>query len=298
MDRTPENRRRRKQTHSRRAPRVVVIGPARHPDLAGLMPAIAASAAGGIVAEVECAGMLLPAKTAEEMPDLIVLAQARRGEHSPHDVEALRQWFPLAAMVVVYGPWCEGETRSGQPLAGIPRVVIGNWPIAWNRFADEFSREGCSTWHLPTVISAVDRLTDPRLEASFASHDGPGQRITVRVAGGSQALVNLLIDAAGAAPVRFLLEDSATTSADLLMVDCRFSIAEAVRAAKLFKKPIPVLALLGFPRDSDRQQLREIQSQSRVLGKPYSNADVLAALEQMTAAKARSQSVLRLASGT
>ncbi len=56
--------------------------------------------------------------------DLIVVGQIRRGQYPQAEFDRIRQTLPLAAVVVVYGPWCEGETRSGRPLQGVTRIPV------------------------------------------------------------------------------------------------------------------------------------------------------------------------------
>ena len=52
------------------------------------------------------------------MPDLIAIAQSRRGQFSQTEINQLRRRFPLVPIVVVVGSWCEGETRSGTTPVG------------------------------------------------------------------------------------------------------------------------------------------------------------------------------------
>lgn len=52
-------------------------------------------------------------------PDLIVVCQTWPDQFSPRDVHDLLTQFPLARLVVCYGPWCDsdGRTRNGWPPA-------------------------------------------------------------------------------------------------------------------------------------------------------------------------------------
>ncbi len=60
-------------------------------------------------------------------PDVIVIIQARPGQFSSIDVERLHRRAPLARLVGLLGTWCEGETRSGHPWPGVPRIYAHQW---------------------------------------------------------------------------------------------------------------------------------------------------------------------------
>src|SRR4051812_33805324 len=63
------------------------------------------------------------AATSTHEPQSIVLLQARPGEVSAEQVEKLHAREPLARLILLTGPWCEGEQRSGRPVAGVSRVA-------------------------------------------------------------------------------------------------------------------------------------------------------------------------------
>src|SRR5262245_18525616 len=56
------------------------------------------------------------------IPAAIVLFQARPCSITEHVVERLHRLAPLAKLIVVAGPWCEGEQRSGRPAQGVARI--------------------------------------------------------------------------------------------------------------------------------------------------------------------------------
>jgi hypothetical protein len=60
-------------------------------------------------------------------PLAMVFVQSRSGQFSTEHVENLHAREPLARLLVLTGPWCEGEQRSGQPIAGITRIAWRNW---------------------------------------------------------------------------------------------------------------------------------------------------------------------------
>ncbi|MEW4564621.1 hypothetical protein AB1K70_18920 [Bremerella sp. JC770] len=59
--------------------------------------------------------------------DLILMCAARPGRFSADQVETLRQRNPLAQLVLIFGPWCVGEARTGPVPDGITRMAWYEW---------------------------------------------------------------------------------------------------------------------------------------------------------------------------
>lgn len=59
--------------------------------------------------------------------DTAIVAQARPGELQGQDVELLSRSAPETRLVVLDGPWCEGEHRPVQPLIRAKRVPWRRW---------------------------------------------------------------------------------------------------------------------------------------------------------------------------
>ena len=60
-------------------------------------------------------------------PTHVIFAQARRGRFSDRDVARVHRLCPLAQLIALLGTWCEGETRTGAPLAGVARIYWHQW---------------------------------------------------------------------------------------------------------------------------------------------------------------------------
>src|SRR5437764_86557 len=60
-------------------------------------------------------------------PQAMVFVQSRPGQFARVEVEKLHAIEPLARLVALTGPWCEGEQRSGRPIPGVPRIAWRNW---------------------------------------------------------------------------------------------------------------------------------------------------------------------------
>jgi hypothetical protein len=101
-------------------PTIWLVGDCEHPDLAG--------ATDWLRTNFNCR---LP--TAIEDPDAspaaIVLAQSRPGSISAREVEALHRRAPLARLILLTGPWCDGEFRSSRNSPGVARIRWHEWRL-------------------------------------------------------------------------------------------------------------------------------------------------------------------------
>lgn len=85
-----------------------------------------------------------------------VIALGRPGRFSVSDVEALHAHAPMTPAVALVGALCDGETRSGKPWAGIPRIAWHGWQGAFEQlWGDRPQRR--SLW-LPRLASDLERL--------------------------------------------------------------------------------------------------------------------------------------------
>lgn len=60
-------------------------------------------------------------------PVAVVLFQNRPGEFRQSELEAIHRRAPLARLILLTGPLCDGELRSGQPLVGVERISWLTW---------------------------------------------------------------------------------------------------------------------------------------------------------------------------
>jgi hypothetical protein len=79
-------------------------------------------------------------------PELIILAESRPGTIRRREYERLRRSAPLAAVVSLCGSWCEGELRTGKPLAGATRLYWYEFPIWWQRQLELHAIGRCPEW--------------------------------------------------------------------------------------------------------------------------------------------------------
>ena len=90
--------------------------------------------------------------------DLIVVAEAAPGNIAALDIAKLRRVAPLARIVGLLASWCEGETRSGKPWPGVPRVYWHQWQARYRRERAAMLAGKLSGWTLPPGTSDEERM--------------------------------------------------------------------------------------------------------------------------------------------
>jgi hypothetical protein len=63
----------------------------------------------------------------QEPPQTAIIAQSRPGEFPPVELMRVRAEFPDVPLIVLCGPWCEGEHRPLHVPPGIARVSWRRW---------------------------------------------------------------------------------------------------------------------------------------------------------------------------
>ena len=91
---------------------------------------------------------------------LIVVAQARPNQFDQSSLDAIVANNPQTPVVLLLGTWCEGERRSGQPVAGVHRVYWHQWKGRFDDFRQQMSERGISPWHAPLTNTDADRVFD------------------------------------------------------------------------------------------------------------------------------------------
>lgn len=139
--------------------RVVVCGP-----VAAEGTQLAAEVLGrlGPLVEWRHAGHELPAE-ADPATDVVLLLQSRPGEWLAGRVAAWRRAAPCARWIVIGGPWCGGEARSGRPLAGAVRLDGLQAARELPRLLASLARGARHPATLPPTASAEEQLlAEPR----------------------------------------------------------------------------------------------------------------------------------------
>ena len=213
--------------------------------------------------------------------DLLVIAQSRRGQFCQAEIDCLKRQYPLAAMVVVYGPWCEGETRSGTPLAGVIRLPASCWAAAFARFLCHFAAGGCSPWHGPETLScARHHLFADR---QFVAAANCLAASAVGLLSHDRALLDSLQEALTprCRVVQKIRQFPLVARMDAIVVDCYFGIEWAIDVAGRLPENFPLLAITGFPRSQDYRRLVNVNGRARLIGKPFCNDQILHGLGEL-----------------
>lgn len=202
----------------------------------------------------------------------IIIAAARPGRFSSAAIERIHSAVPLARITVLLGSWSEGETRTGHPWPGIPRVY----------------------WHqLPSIHrdphSGLDHLIDlARVPRTYSAADismsedkqwniGSGELIGIRSPEfmAYDAIADLVADLGythlclNAA----LTDESPRMSAIVIDLGMdRTADMNLVESIRNKLPQVPIIALMNYPRRSDWLNLSEAGA-TCILSKPYRIVD-------------------------
>jgi CheY-like chemotaxis protein len=209
--------------------------------------------------------------------DLVLVAQATPGEWDGPWIDRLRRCAPLVRVVAVLGTWCEGETRTGRPLAADCRVYWHAFPAWWARQREVLLAGRAPAWSFPegdwgAVVSAAAGkrgtcaiMGGVAIVAAPTRESAESIAMALRVGGWTSVWVRpprLLPDVYGAAAIIYdggqLDSDELATIADLRE---RYGT-------------LPIVALADFPT-IDRAAAARTTGVAVVLGKPFLVEDLL-----------------------
>lgn len=211
-----------------------------------------------------------------EFPHTILLVQARPGEISLCEVEMLHAAAPLAMLVGLLGPWCEGELRSGQPWSGVSRVPWRDW--RW-RLARELGLEhdsrAVAPW-LPRAANQSDRLQcSLNMPRGVRQLSGSAAIVTAR-----RAIFESWQDALGTLGIRSAWqrfpEHLDTSPVDLQLIDGWQNTTNTFDEGKSLRR----LLALHFPRPDDLSRAAA-QGFAAVIAQPILLADLTEGLKKL-----------------
>ena len=84
--------------------------------------------------------------------DVLILLQSYTGEHPQSVFERIRQNYPITPVVSVLGSWCEGEQRTGWPLAATNRIYGNDWIMQGESELYALEKGEFSLWGLPPTF--------------------------------------------------------------------------------------------------------------------------------------------------
>ena len=212
--------------------------------------------------------------------DLIVTHLPRRGAFSFSQLNSLQQQFPLARLVVVTGPLCEGPWRRNvDVLPGMTLVPWHRWHDWLHTNADRLGHGLPAAWALPRT-AGVDEM------AEFWS------RAAVPSASGLIVIDSLSHDAAEALGETVALSgysyiwnshrgDTLVRGATAVVVEANGweeEIADRIHKAREQHPASPTLLVLNFPLPADVSAAKAAGAAS-VIGKPFTLSEFLGQLE-------------------
>lgn len=260
--------------------RGVVIGDAAHPEFADairwLSTRFETSRFGRIAEALEFMSSSLAS------PDLFLLTESHPGEHAVADIRRLHAAAPLARMVALVGPWCDGESRSGQPPPGVIRVPWHAWK---SRLPREVSEHPSGlAWRVPRTATPAERL----LEIMDREPSLPPRSATVAIFTERQVDWEGLADICrqsrlDVVELRQPFEATGEPPGGppgVVLADLPISPEDRtgiVRALAIAFPGVPILALVDFPRPDECERLLSAGARA-LLAKPLLIADLWRAL--------------------
>jgi hypothetical protein len=142
-----------------RSPTLVSVGPWDHAEFAALRAELDADRQWPIAARLREVTAAIAegasdgaAATIPSVPlpsELVLLAQPRPGIDDQAQLEFLRTLAPLTRVIIVAGTWCEGELRTGQPVAGVVRLYWYEFAPWWRAAVAEWEANQTPAWSEP-----------------------------------------------------------------------------------------------------------------------------------------------------
>jgi hypothetical protein len=203
-------------------------------------------------------------------PEVIVFAESRPGMMSRREVERIRRSVPLAGIVSLSGSWCEGETRTGRPIAGATRLYWYEFPTWWRRQIELRSAGRCPEWARPDDFGL--RISDCGLAS--------GTVVVSALDFDSVDAISSVLNPAGFRTLWYRMgSDSIADVSAGIWLGGQLCDTELDELAAFCRVASPVVALVDFPR-RDRYEAALAAGAAAVLGKPWSNSSLSSELQR------------------
>lgn len=214
-------------------------------------------------------------------PDLIVVAQAYPGQYAAEALDRLRRLAPLARVLGLLGSWCEGEVRTGKPWPAAIRVYWHQWLPRAEQELGQLGEGLGSSWALPLTASEEERFL-ALAEQPLETRQGRIALITPQF-----DMYDWLATACrrcGYAtlwlrpPYERAEEDLVAAIFDT--TECQGEDLAELRQLSTRLCPLPIVALLDFPRVEDRDRALSAGA-AAVLSKPLLIEDLYWQLQRV-----------------
>ena len=203
--------------------------------------------------------------------DLVVIAQARRGQHSETEVEELRTRFSTTPVVALLGSWCEGETRSGTPWPGVPRVYWHQWEGRYQKFVSQLEHHKITDWHAARTSTIADQV----VKSQTIDVPNPIQCIAISAWTNRQhAMVADAVNHFGwtSCWIERAAWNAETSSAiDAIVIEADSWSAELASRVKWVRRQVgdcPIVLITNYPRQNNLEEIKAAGI-SEVVSKPF-----------------------------
>lgn len=222
---------------------------------------------------------------------LVVVACSRRDQFSESELESLVAMAKPAPVILLLGSWCEGESRSGQPIPGIQRVYWHQWQGRIDRFARCMDGESESQWHLPRTANDADKILIESAAVGRAQNAASQTKANgnwLGVSAATEHSYDMVRDAVGAFGWQAMWIEFTTWEAkevpelELIFIDANsWSVACELRAKWIREqfKERPIVLLINFPRSEELQAATDFGIDA-VVSKPFQLNDINAAIQK------------------
>jgi len=242
----------------------------------------------GIVSQFDVPATLVPIEKIESVSDskfdLVIIAQSRRNQFQSIDIDRVFEFFPNTPLVALLGSWCEGEVRSGQPIAGVVRIYWHQWSGRYERFISQLGQNGITDWHAPKTSSVADRI---ELQHSTLNSNLYQRKLEmIGISAWTQSNYEMLADAVQQFGwqsrwiERAFWDAESTNTVSAVCIDARSWSDDVKNRIKWIRSEfplVPMVLVVSYPRASELDEI-EATGIGFVVSKPFELVDLKSAL--------------------
>ncbi len=212
----------------------------------------------------------------ESAVDWIVLAQRTPGEFAAEELAKLQRRAPLARFIALLGSWCEGEMRTGRPIAGVTRVLWHQWPARFERLLPRIRSGQRNAWSLPATASPEEVLLADALPETSAAKRQAMEGVTVGVVSDCRRMAEWLVDVCRSSGCHASHISGGENVDDISVVICDGDdpkqMLERIKSLRTHWN-VPIIAITNFARWEEHRALFDAGCE-QVFNKPVSLADL------------------------
>ncbi|MDO4576316.1 MAG: hypothetical protein Q4D98_14005 [Planctomycetia bacterium] len=90
----------------------------------------------------------------DETPDFVLFFREYPGQYTVAQVAEVKRRFPITPLLSVEASLCEGESRTGKPLAGVHSVMWYDFLAQWPREREAWRTGKPTVWSQPEMAGA------------------------------------------------------------------------------------------------------------------------------------------------